>query len=144
MARGGKDMKIEQLANVRLFSECSKKDLTMIGKLSDEQTFEAGTVIVEQGATGVEFFLILEGEAIVRRNGRKTATLTAGNYFGELALLSQAPRNASVVASTDMRVLVIRQRQFKGLLDEVPGINHKLLASMAERIREYQAKAADI
>jgi len=143
MARG-KDMKIEQLANVRLFSECSKKDLTMIGKLSDEQTVEAGKVVVEQGATGVEFFLILEGEAVVRRNGRKTATLSEGKYFGELALLSQAPRNASVVASTDMRLLVIRQRQFKGLLDEVPGINHKLLASMAERIREYQAKAAEV
>ncbi len=142
MARG-KDMKIEQLAQVRLFSECSKKDLTMIGKLSDEQTVEAGKVIVEQGTTGVEFFLILEGEAIVRRNGRKTATLGEGKYFGELALLSPAPRNAQVAAVTDMRLLVIRQRQFKGLLDEVPGINHKLLASMAERIREYQAKAVE-
>ena len=138
MAR--KDSKLDHLAQVRLFRACSRKELTTIGRASDEVRVAAGKTIVEEGQTGHEFFLILDGNATVLRNGRKVATLGAGDYFGELALLDRGPRNATVKADGDMEVLVLGQREFSGVLDEVPTIAHKLLASMATRLREADAK----
>ena len=138
MAR--KDSKLDHLAQVRLFRACSRKELTTIGRASDEVRVAAGKTIVEEGQTGHEFFLILEGTASVSRKGRKVATLGPGDYFGELALLDRGPRNATVKADTDMEVLVLGQREFSGVLDEVPTIAHKLLASMATRLREADAK----
>jgi CRP-like cAMP-binding protein len=138
MAR--KDNKLDHLAQVRLFRACSRKELTTIGRASDEVRVSTGKTIVEEGQTGHEFFLILEGNASVQRNGRKVATLGPGDYFGELALLDRGPRNATVKADNDMEVLVLGQREFSGVLDEVPTIAHKLLASMATRLREADAK----
>ena len=136
-----RDSKLDHLGQVRLFSACNKKELGLIGKASDEVSVPAGKEIVTQGSTGHEFFLILSGEAAVKRSGRKVNTLSAGDYFGELALLSKGERNASVVAETDMDLLVLGQREFSGVLDEVPGRAHKLLVSMANRLREMDAKA---
>ncbi len=76
----------------------------------------------------------------MQRNGRKVATLGPGDYFGELALLDRGPRNATVKADGDMEILVLGQREFSGVLDEVPTIAHKLLSSMATRLREADAK----
>ena len=139
MAR--KDQKLEQLGRMWLFSACTKRDLQVIGRASDEVSVAAGKVLTEEGRPGHEFYLILEGEATVRRKARKVATLGAGQYFGELSLLDRGPRTASVVAETDMRLLVLGQREFNGILDEVPGLAHKVLRTMAERLRESDAKA---
>src|SRR4051812_3474032 len=128
-----KDTKLDHLSQVRLFSSLSKKELSQIGRASDEVQVQAGKVIVEQGATGHEFFLILDGQATVKRNNRKIATLGPGQYFGELALLARHPRNATVIADTEMRLLVLGQREFSGVLDEVRGLSHKLLNAMAAR-----------
>ena len=136
-----KDTKLDHLSQVRLFSALSKKELNQIGRASDEVTVPAGKVLVEQGTTGHEFFLIMEGTAIVKVNNRKVATLGPSQYFGELALLVRRPRNATVTADTDMRLLVLGQREFSGLLDEVRGLAHKLLSTMAERLAECDAKA---
>ena len=140
MARG-KDNKLDQLAQVRLFSACNKKELGLIGKASDEIAVPAGKVLCEQGKPGFEFYLILDGTATVKRNGKKVATLEPGRYFGELSLLTRYPRNATVTADTDMELLVLGQREFSGLLDEVPGMAHKVLSSMAERLYEADAKS---
>ena len=134
MAR--KDEKLDQLGRMWLFSACTKKDLQVIGRASDEVTVPAGKTLTEEGKPGHEFYLILDGEASVKAKGRKVATLGPGDYFGELALLTRAPRDATVVADSDMELLVLGQREFSGVLDEVPGIAHKLLGSMAERLRE--------
>lgn len=131
----------DHLANVPLFSSLNKRDLQRVAKASDELTIEAGKTLVDQGRTGHEFFLILEGSAVVRRNNRKVAELGAGQYFGELALLDRGPRSASVIANTDLRVLVLGQREFIGVLDSIPGMAHKLLTVMAQRLREADAKA---
>ncbi len=137
-----RDSKIDQLAQVRLFSAFNKKELTLIGRASDEVDVPAGKTLVQEGTPGHEFFLILKGEASVRRNGRKVATLKEGQYFGELALLDRgAPRNASVVADTPMQLLVLGQREFSGILDEVPILAHKLLTIMAHRLREADERA---
>ena len=136
-----KDSKLEQLGRVRLFSACSKKELSLISRVSDEVSVAAGRVLCEEGAIGHEFYLILEGQAAVRKGGRKVATLGPGQYFGEMALLDRGPRSATVVADTPMRLLVIGQREFSAVLDEVPMLAHKLLAAMAARLREADTKA---
>jgi CRP/FNR family transcriptional regulator, cyclic AMP receptor protein len=138
MARG-KNAYLDHLAQVSLFAALSNKELQKIAKASDEVEVAAGKTLVEEGAIGHEFFLILEGEAVVKRAGRKL-TLGPGQYFGELALLDRKPRSASVVAETDMKLLVIGQREFSGVIDEVPGLSHKLLAAMAARLRDADTK----
>lgn len=141
MALGGKDKKVDQLASVRLFSGCNKKELALISRASEEIRVPAGKVLCEQGKPGYEFYLILEGEAEVRRNNKLVATLGPGASFGELALLTRLPRNATVEAATDLNLLVLGQREFSGLLAEVPGMAHKMLAAMALRLSEADAKS---
>ena len=139
MAR--KDEKLDQLGRMWLFSACTKRDLQLIGRASDEVTVAGGKALTEEGKTGHEFYLILDGKAVVRRKGKKVAALGPGQYFGELSLLDRGPRTATVVAETDLRLLVLGQREFNGLLDEVPGLAHKVLRTMAGRLREADAKA---
>jgi len=127
---------LESLRRVSLFSSCSNKDLEKIAKAGDEVTMEAGSLVVDQGQTGREAFVILKGSATVRRNGKKVATLGPGSVVGELSLLDHGPRTASVVADTDCVMLVISQRQFLGVLDSIPALSHKMLATLAGRIRE--------
>jgi CRP/FNR family transcriptional regulator, cyclic AMP receptor protein len=136
-----KDSKLEHLAQVRLFSTLNKKELTFVGRASDEVRVPAGKVVVSEGATGREFYLILEGQAIVRRGGRRVAMLGPGQYFGELSLLDRGPRTATVVADTDMNLLVLGQREFSTILEAVPTVSHKLLEAMAHRLRECDSKA---
>ncbi len=100
-----------------------------------------GTELVKEGGIGREFFFILEGSASVRRNKRRVATLGPGQYFGELALLDRRPRSASVVADTDMRLLVLTQREFAGVVEEIPSLSRKLLTTMAGRLREADERA---
>ena len=131
------------LKSIWLFSSCTGSELRKIRSSLDELEVPKGKLLVEEGRIGLEFFLIVDGKASVVRNGRKVATLGPGGYFGELALLDRRPRSASVVSETDMDVLVLSQRQFNGLLQSVPTIGRKLLAAMANRLREADAKAYD-
>ncbi len=133
MAR--RDAHLDHLAKVPLFAACTKKDLRRISRVADELTVVAGRHLVQQGAIGREAFVILEGQATVRRNDRKVATLGPGSCFGELALLSHQPRSASVAADTPLTVLVIGAREFAAVLDEVPSVSRCLLAELADRVR---------
>jgi CRP/FNR family cyclic AMP-dependent transcriptional regulator len=139
MAR--KDAKLEQLAKVRLFAACTNKELGLIGRAADEVKVDAGKQLVAEGAIGHEFFLILDGTAAVRRSGKKVATLGPGQYFGELSLLDRGARSATVTAETPMDMLVLGQREFSAVLDEVPALAHKLLTIMAGRLREADSRA---
>ena len=136
-----KDQYLDHLAKVPLFSACSKKELQTIARASDDIDVPSGKLLVEEGKPGHEFFLILNGSASVKRGKKEIAKLGPGQYFGELALLDRGPRSASVVANDDMEVLVLGQREFAGVIDEVPTLAHKLLQSMAQRLREADAKA---
>lgn len=110
-------------------------------RASDELDLPAGKILCEQGAIGREAFIILEGTAEVRRNNRKVATLGPGACVGELALLDHGLRTATVVAATDLKVLVLGVREFASLVDDVPPIAHKLMKALASRIRELDSKA---
>jgi len=132
---------LDHLAAVPLFSACSKKELQAVSKATDEVTLPAGKTLCEQGAVGREAFVIVSGTAEVRRNKRKVATIGPGSCVGELALLDHKPRTASVLAATDLTVLVIGAREFAGIVDEIPSIAHKLMKSLASKVRELDTKA---
>ena len=136
-----RDIYLDHLAQVPLFSTCSRKDLQKLGKASDEIAVKEGKVLVEEGKPGHEFFLIEDGTAEVRRKNRKVATLGRGQFFGELSLLDRGPRSATVIADTDMTLVVLGQREFLGVIDEVPAMAHKLLAALAGRLREADSRA---
>jgi CRP-like cAMP-binding protein len=131
------------LKSIWLFSSCTASELRKIRGSLDEVEVPAGKVLVEEGRVGLEFYLIVDGEATVTRNGKHVATLGPGSHFGELALLDRRPRSASVVSETAMDVLVLSQRQFNSLLQSVPTISRKLLAALATRLRDADAKAFD-
>jgi CRP/FNR family cyclic AMP-dependent transcriptional regulator len=127
---------LEHLRNVSLFAGCSTKELERIAKASDEITMPAGSLIVDQGQTGREAFIVLEGTVTVKRNGKKLGSYGAGTIIGELSLLDHGPRTATVTCDTDCDLLLLDQRHFMGVLDTVPAIAHKLLATLAGRIRD--------
>jgi len=127
---------VAHLKNIPLFSECSPKELGLVIKNSSERVLKAGTIIMDQGQTGREAYVVLEGSATVKRNGKKIATAQAGAMVGELSLLDQGSRTATVVCDTDCDVLVLEQRKLLAVIDEVPAVGHKLLAALATRIRD--------
>ncbi|MCU1458813.1 MAG: cyclic nucleotide-binding protein [Actinomycetia bacterium] len=133
------DAFLDHLATVPLFSALSKKDLQLIARRAEDISVPAGKEIVRQGETGHEFFAVVDGTATVTRDGKEVAKIGAGGSFGELALLSKAPRNATVTADTPMELFVLGNREFAGIIDDVPGFARKLLAALADRLRESDA-----
>ena len=139
MAR--RDTFVDHLAEVPLFRACSRKARSTVARRAKERRVGAGEVVINEGEAGNEFFVIMDGHAQVRRRGKKVATLGPGQFFGDLAVLDKAPRNATVTAETPMALLVLGQREFSALIEEVPGFAHKLLAGLAHRLREAVAKS---
>ncbi|MDX2382326.1 MAG: cyclic nucleotide-binding domain-containing protein [Acidimicrobiia bacterium] len=131
---------LEHLREVPLFNGCTKKELEKIARASDEITMTAGTLIIDQGQTGREAFVVLEGSVAVKRNGRKIADLGPGAIVGELSLLDHGPRTATAVCTTDCDLLVLDQRRFVAVIDDIPALQHKILRTLASRIRELDRK----
>jgi CRP/FNR family cyclic AMP-dependent transcriptional regulator len=129
------------LADIWLFSAVPAGQLRTIRRAVEEVEVPAGVVLCEEGSVGREFFYIVDGTATVKRNGRRVTSLGPGGYFGELSLLDRRPRNATIVSETPMKLLVLDQRRFNGLLDSIPGMSHKLLVAMADRLREADKRA---
>jgi CRP/FNR family cyclic AMP-dependent transcriptional regulator len=130
------------LSNIWLFSTATAKERRALRQALEEVTVKAGRVLCEEGAVGREFFLIVSGEASVRHNNRKVRNLGPGDYFGELALIDRQPRSATVVADTDMDLLVLGQREFNGALVTMPELSRKLMVALATRVREFDKKVA--
>src|ERR1700730_848383 len=129
------------LSKIWFFSAGSASQLRTIRKAIEELIVPAGRVLCEEGTLGREFFFVVDGTASVRRNGRRITTLGPGKWFGELSLLDRMPRSASIVSETPMTLLVLEQRLFNGLRDEMPALSRKLLVAMSQRLREADAKA---
>ncbi len=131
------------LRGIWLFGGCSQAELRRIHKVVERVDVPAGTLLVEQGEPGLLFFVIVEGRASVRHGKRTVDTLGPGQFFGELALLDNRPRFASVVCDTDMTLLVIRRRDFDRVLEATPTLVRKLLQAMAGRLRTVERLVAD-
>ncbi len=134
---------VEYLKQVPLFSKCSRRDLAAVAKHIEIVGTDAGTTIVAQGQAGDAFYVVLDGQATVRRNGRRVGELGPGDFFGELALLDPAPRNADVVAKTPMTVARLLVGPFRSVLRTVPAINERLLAGLARRLRDADRRAVE-
>lgn len=127
----------KKLSEVALFSHYSSRQLASVARLTTTTDVAAGRELITEGQTGHELFVVLDGEAEVRRGGAVIATRGPGSIFGETALLVDRPRNATVVATTDMTVAVIDRYNFRRLLEEHPDLYLPLLASMANRLAEF-------
>jgi CRP/FNR family transcriptional regulator, cyclic AMP receptor protein len=129
------------LKRIWLFSGCTQAELRRIQKVLKEVTVPTETLLVEEGQPGLMFFIVVTGRATVNRGRRKVAVLGPGDCFGELSLLDQKPRSASVICDTDMTLLVLMQRHFQKVLRATPSMSQKLLKTMAGRLRESEALA---
>lgn len=135
-----RDAHLDHLASIPLFSALSRKELQRVARASDEVTVKEGHELIRQGDVGREMFVVVDGTATVTRNGRKLGTAGPGSAIGELSLLDRGPRTATVTADTECTVLVLGAREFAGVLDEVPGLAHKIMGHLATRIRELDTK----
>ena len=125
---------MELIRRVPLFAGCSRAELAKVAQLADELTVPEGKELTREGAPGREFFVVVEGGAVVRRKGRKVATVESGDFLGEIALLANVPRSATVVTTEESRLLVITDRAFRSLLRDAPSISAKVLHALAERV----------
>ena len=132
--RLGKDGKIVLIKKVPLFSKLSKKGLEEVAHIADELDLPKGRVMAEQGDRGREFFVLLEGEADVTKGDRSINTMHEGDFFGEIALVTKMPRTATVTATTDVRVLVITERDFGSLLKHSEEVGLSVAEALAERM----------
>jgi CRP-like cAMP-binding protein len=136
--RSSKAEQIELLGNVSLFSECSKKELGQVAAMMDERRVESGTELTREGEEGDEFFVIAEGlaEAIIGK--KKVGSIKPGSFFGEMALLDQGPRVATVTAKLPTRVLVLDAKGFGRVVRDSPSVALKVMKTLAERLRALE------
>lgn len=134
MRRFRQDAKVDLLKQAPLFEGLSRKQLAQIARLSDDLDVQAGTVLCKEGTRGREFFVIIDGEAHVTKGGRHIATIGPGGFFGEIALLENVERTATVTASASLRFFVISDRAFQAVLDTDPTIERALLRALARRL----------
>jgi CRP-like cAMP-binding protein len=132
--RLGRNSKIDLIKGVPLFASASKQELGEIASIADEIDLPEGKVLIKEGDTGREFFVLIEGTAEVTRGGRKVASIGPGDFFGEIALISRTPRNATITTTSPVRALVITDRAFRQLLDHSPQIQIGVLSALAERL----------
>jgi CPA1 family monovalent cation:H+ antiporter len=129
-----KNAKLELLRGVPLFERLSKRELEAVAALADEVQLPEGRRLTEEGASGTEFVVIVDGAADVRRRGRKINALASGDFLGEIALVTGSPRTATVTTTAPTTVLVITARGFRTLLRTTPSVQLKVLEALAARL----------
>jgi len=133
--KDGSKERQELLEKVSMFSALNKKELAKLASVAQERRVESGTVLTEEGSPGDEFFVVAEGMAEASIGGRKVGSIPAGSFFGEMSLLDEGPRTATVTAELPTRLVVINARDFGRVIDEVPAISLKIMKGLASRIR---------
>jgi len=129
-----RDAKMELLRQVPLFAGLSKRELEQLGRIADELDLPAGQVLIKEGTRGLEFFVLAGGAVSVAQNGRRVRTLSTGDFFGEIALVTEVPRTSTVTTESAVRVLVLTKRDFQRVLREHPSIQGKVLEALAARL----------
>ncbi len=132
--RLGRNQKVDLIRKAPLFARLPRRELEQVAMIADEIDLSEGKEMTRQGSAGREFFVILEGTADVIRDGETVNTLRNGDFFGEIALISEEPRTATVVATSPVRALVITARSFRRLMDESAEIRGSVDAAMDERV----------
>ena len=131
--RFGKDVKTKLISGVPLFAQCSKGELQEIAAIADEIDIAEGKELTTEGSPGREFFVIIEGTASVAQDGDQINDLGRGDFFGEVALVKDTPRTATVTATSPVRALVITRQNFKRLIEQQPDIERTVLKALVDR-----------
>lgn len=131
-----KDLYLDRLHRVPMFRGLNQKQLRTLAQQADSLEFDAGRILIKEGQRGEEFFFLLSGKVSVTVGSKEVAVLGDGDFFGELALLDPAPRDATVTTLEPSELLVIGARRFQPLLDDVPQLARKIMAGLAHRLRE--------
>jgi len=131
------DVKVEALKRAPLFEGLSKRELRELARATEDLKIEAGTVMCREGSLGREFFVIVDGVAEVTKNGKRLATRQAGEFFGEIALITTTKRTATVTAKTPIRCFILTRGDFRRVLDESPSVERKVMQALAERLLSY-------
>ena len=129
------DAKLELLAKVPLFGKLDRSSLERVGRLVDEIDLPADKLLMHEGELPYEFFLIVDGQVRIERDGQQLSVLGAGDFLGEIALLDGGRRTATATTLTPVRLLVLGTREFHSLLAENPDIREAVLGALAERVR---------
>ena len=129
-----KDAKVDLISRVPLFATCSKKELRLIANEADQVEWREGRTVIQEGRLGSEFFVLIEGTVSVSRDGKRLRDLTAGEWVGEIALVANVPRSATVVTTSPVRALVLTRGGFSRLIKDNPSIAAKVLALLGERV----------
>jgi CRP-like cAMP-binding protein len=133
----------ERLRQVPIFEGLSKKQLRQISGLMTRIDQPAGTILIEEGRIGNEFFIVLEGKVEVRHGDQVIATPGPGEFFGEIALLDNRPRTATVTVKEPVVVEVLNRREFASLLAQAPELSQEIMATMARRLASGGDDAAN-
>jgi CRP/FNR family cyclic AMP-dependent transcriptional regulator len=133
----------ESLKRVPLFASVRDKELARLAKVMRESRFNEGEAITTEGRSGVGFFLIEDGNATVSLRGEIVRTLGPGDHFGEIALIDEGPRSATVTATTDLRCRGLAAWEFRSFVQEHPEVAWPLLETLASRLRDAEERGAD-
>ncbi len=136
------DTKVQALKAAPLFAGLSRKELAQLARVSEDLEVEAGKVLCTEGEIGHEFFVIVDGKVKIARKGRRIATRGGGDFVGEIAILEEMPRTATVTAETPLRLFVLTSKDFRHLLDENPNVERKVLRALARRLAETSSDPA--
>ena len=128
------DTKVQALKGVPLFEGLSRRELVQLERVCDDLEVEPGRVLCREGEVGREFFVLVDGKVQVTRKGRRISTLTGGDFLGEIALLTELPRTATVTAETPVRLFVLTSREFHAVLDRNRNVERKVLQTLARRL----------
>jgi CRP/FNR family transcriptional regulator, cyclic AMP receptor protein len=129
-----RDAKVELLKGVPLLSGCSKAELREIATIADEVDLREGTTLMAEGRSAHEFVVLVDGTVRVTQKGKTLADLAGGDWVGEIALLADSPRTATVTATSPVHALVITDRAFRQLMRKMPSIAVKVLESVSQRL----------
>ena len=129
------DTKADALARCPFFEGLARGELLELAKVTEDMEVEEGKVLTREGQSGSEFFVIIDGEVSVTKDGQQIRTLGPGDFFGEIALLEDTPRTATVVAKTPLRFFVLTRQSFRSMLAHQPELERKVLAALEERVR---------
>jgi CRP/FNR family cyclic AMP-dependent transcriptional regulator len=130
------DTKVQALKGAPLFEGLSRKELVQLARVCEDLEVEPGKVLCKEGQVGHEFFVIVDGKVQVTRKGRHAAALSSGDFVGEIAVVTELPRTATVTAETPVRLFVLTGRDFRGVLDKNPNVERKVLRALARRLAE--------
>ena len=142
MALFTQDTKVKALKRAPLFEGLSKKELTQLARVTEDIELRKGQVLCKEGEIGHEFFVIVDGKAEVTRKGKKITQRGGGEFIGEIALVEEVPRTATVTAKTPMRAFVLTSTDFHHLLEQSPQVQNKVLRALARRVAELSEDPA--